>query len=161
MNLKDLYWDQTFSKYILLQSQTLLARMIFKSILWTQMSTLLYLPFDLNNPSDEIAARCRIELCIKDIKLWWMTVNKLKLKDDKTELTIITSKYHIYKPTTDSLQIASSNIHSSASARNLGITLTIHFPWRITSRSPVPANVHFSHKEYSPNSQSAGWWHCC
>ena len=55
--------------------------------------TQLYLSFDLNNSCDEIAARSRIESCINDIKIW-MTVNKLKSNDDKTELLIISSKYH-------------------------------------------------------------------
>ena len=82
--------------------------------------TQLYLSFDLNDACDETASRARIELCIKDIKLW-MTVNKLKLNDDKTEFLVITSKYHQSKPITDSLQIASSNINASANARNLGI----------------------------------------
>ena len=84
------------------------------------------------NASDEIAARSRIELCIKDIKSW-MTDNKLKLNDDKTELIIITSKYHQAKPVTESLQIASSNICASSAVRNLGAILIIHSPWRITS----------------------------
>lgn len=82
--------------------------------------TQLYLSFDLKNSCDEITARSRIESCIKDIKVW-MTVNKLKLNDDKTEFLIISSKYHKSKPTTNSLQIASSNIHASCNARNLGI----------------------------------------
>ena len=55
-----------------------------------------------------------------DIKMW-MTVNKLKLNDDKTELLIMSSKYHQSKLTTNLLQIASSNIHASSNARNLGI----------------------------------------
>ena len=50
-----------------------------------------------------------------------MTVNKLKLNDDKTELLIISSKYHQSKVTTNSLQFASSNIHASSNASNLGI----------------------------------------
>lgn len=82
--------------------------------------TQLYLSFDLDSVCDEIASRSRIELCIKDIKSW-MTLNKLKLNDDKTEFIIITSKYHQSKPTTDCLQIASANIHVSPNARNLGI----------------------------------------
>ena len=46
--------------------------------------TQLYLSFDLNDDNDENDSRAKIESCIKDIKLW-MTVNKLKLNDDKTE----------------------------------------------------------------------------
>ena len=48
-------------------------------------------------------------------------MNKLKLNDDKTEFLVITSKYHQSKPNTNSLQIASSEIVASPSARNLGI----------------------------------------
>ena len=82
--------------------------------------TQLYLSFDLNDDNDENDSRAKIESCIKDIKLW-MTVNKLKLNDDKTEFLVITSKYHQSKPNTNSLQIASSEIVASPSARNLGI----------------------------------------
>ena len=80
----------------------------------------MYLSFNLHDSCDEIAARSRIELCINDIKMW-MTVNKLKLNDDKSELLIMSSKYHQSKLTTKSLQIASSNIHASSNACNLGI----------------------------------------
>ena len=76
--------------------------------------------FDLNDDNDENDSRAKIKSCIKDIKLW-MTVNKLKLNDDKTEFLVITSKYHLSKPNTNSLQIASSEIVVSPSARNLGI----------------------------------------
>ena len=82
--------------------------------------TQLYLSFDLNDDNDENDSRAKIESCIKDIKLW-MTVNKLKLNDDKTEFLVITSKYHQSKPNTNSLQIASSEIIASPNARNLGI----------------------------------------
>ncbi len=71
--------------------------------------TQLYLPFKLNNVSDENKCRLQIESCINDIKSW-MTVNKLKLNDDKTELIIVTSKFHQSKHTINSIQIASSNI---------------------------------------------------
>ena len=52
--------------------------------------TQLYLSFDLNDGYD---APARIESCINDIKQW-MTVNKLKLNNDKTEFLVITSKNH-------------------------------------------------------------------
>ena len=81
--------------------------------------TQLYLPFDLNDDNDENDSRAKIESCIKDMKLW-MAVSKLKLNDDKTEFLVITSKYHQSKPNTN-LQIASSEIIASPSARNLGI----------------------------------------
>ena len=81
--------------------------------------TQLYLSFDMNS-CDEITARSRIESCINDIKIW-MTVNKLKLNDDKPELLFMSSKYNQSKLTTNSIQITSSTIHASSYARNFGI----------------------------------------
>ena len=83
--------------------------------------TQLYVSFKLDSTSDdESASRSLIESCIKDIKSW-MTTNKLKLNDDKTEFLVITSKHNQSKYCTDSLQIATSMIKPTASARNLGI----------------------------------------
>ena len=83
--------------------------------------TQLYVSFKLDSTSDdESASRSLIESCIKDIKSW-MTTNKLKLNDDKTEFLVITSKHNQSKYCTDSLQIATSMIQPTASARNLGI----------------------------------------
>ena len=45
----------------------------------------LYLQSDLYNDEDELATRKRMESCIVDIQSW-MTSNKLKFNDDKTEL---------------------------------------------------------------------------
>ena len=58
--------------------------------------TQLYVPFDLNDPNDEMSARQRAEACILEIKSW-MTMNKLKLNDEKTEFLIMTSKFHQHK----------------------------------------------------------------
>ena len=82
--------------------------------------TQLYLPFDLHNAESETNTRKRMELCIVDINAW-MTSNKLKLNDDKTELIVITSKYLQSRPTNSCFQIVSTPIHASPSARNLGI----------------------------------------
>lgn len=82
--------------------------------------TRLYLSFDLNTPNDEAMARQRAEACICEIKSW-MTLNKLKLNDDKTEFLIITSKHQQHKIHNDHIQVDSASIHASPSARNLGI----------------------------------------
>lgn len=59
--------------------------------------TQLYLSFDFDSACDEIASRSQIKSCIKE--------NKLKLNNEKTELLIITTKYHQSKSITDFLQI--------------------------------------------------------
>lgn len=82
--------------------------------------TQLYLSFDVNKPKEEDLARQRIENCISDIRSW-MTKNKLKLNDDKTELLIVSSKNSQSKIQRNSIQIGSSTISSSTSVRNLGV----------------------------------------
>ena len=84
--------------------------------------TQLYLSFNVNEPSEENLARERIELCISDIKSW-MSKNKLKLNDDKTELLIVSSKNAQNKIQNKTIQIGSSTISASTNVRNLGIYL--------------------------------------
>ena len=68
--------------------------------------------------------RSKIEKCVSDIKSW-MTVNKFKLNDEKTELIMFTtplmhSKIHLED---NHIQIANAKIKSAHSARNLGTFL--------------------------------------
>ena len=82
--------------------------------------TQLYTPFDLNDPSDEMLARQRAEACILEIKSW-MSLNKLKLNDEKTEFLVMTSRYQQHKIHAHDIKVDSATIHASKSARNLGI----------------------------------------
>ena len=82
--------------------------------------TQIYLSFKVGTPFSESSARLSIERCVSDIKLW-MTANKLKLNEEKTELLIFTSKYNQSKIQTRRLNIGESIIEPSATARNLGI----------------------------------------
>ena len=59
-----------------------------------------------------MSARQRAEACILEIKSW-MTVNKLKLNDEKTEFLI-----HDHQ-----IEVDTASIPASESARNLGIIL--------------------------------------
>ena len=61
----------------------------------------------------------RIENCVCDIKAW-MTANKLKLNDDKSELLVISSTSYRKYITTDCMTIGDTTIQAAASARNLG-----------------------------------------
>ena len=82
--------------------------------------TQIYGSFHLGNQDDEHSVRRRIEQCVCDLKQW-MTRNKLRFNDDKTELLIITSKRSQDKIRCNQMQIGTSNIEPSTIARNLGI----------------------------------------
>ena len=83
--------------------------------------TQLYTPFDLNDLSDEMLARRRAEACIIEIKSW-VSLNKLKLNDEKTEFLVMTSRYQQHKIHDHGIKVDTATIHASKRARNLGIT---------------------------------------
>ena len=64
-----------------------------------------------------------IQDCIKDVKQW-MTDNKLKLNDDKTEALLFSKKTVDRNSLPTSIQVCSSQISFSSQARNLGFTMT-------------------------------------
>lgn len=82
--------------------------------------TQLYLSFNLDDPNAEHSTRQCIEKCVSDIKSW-MTTNKLKLNDEKTDLLVVTSRNNQTKIQTKQMQIGNSIIQPSIAARNLGI----------------------------------------
>ena len=83
--------------------------------------TQLYISFQPDvSVSKETAILC-LEACIKDIKIW-MTNNLLKLKDDKTELIVITTHSNTSQNQHISIDIGDSLITpSSELPRNLGV----------------------------------------
>ena len=52
----------------------------------------LYTSFACNDTSDLVAAKQRLENCVADINLW-MTANKLKLNNDKSEFLFLYSRF--------------------------------------------------------------------
>ena len=81
--------------------------------------TQLYLAFDISILEDQTNILLRIENCIVEIKAW-MTNNKLKLNDDKTEFLILASPHQRHKVAAQSIQVCESCVQSVESARNLG-----------------------------------------
>ena len=83
--------------------------------------TQLYISFQPGvSVSKETAISC-LETCIKDIKIW-MTNNLLKLKDDKTELIVITTHSNTSQNKHIGINIGDSLITpSSEPPRNLGV----------------------------------------
>ena len=62
--------------------------------------------------------------CISDVKTW-MTSNKLRLNDDKTEcLLIVSNRTSLPNPHPTSIHIGDTDILFSLQAKNLGVTLT-------------------------------------
>ena len=64
--------------------------------------------------------------CVHDVKLW-MSSNKLKLNDDKTEAMIVFSqRMSMSLSVPDSLTVGTSNVMFSQSVRTLGVMLDTH-----------------------------------
>ena len=82
--------------------------------------TQVYLGFSPKDGSSQLAAKSKVENCIHDIRKF-MTVNKLKLNDDKTEFMIIGSAYWLSKVNFDHIMIGNTKIVAVDKARNLGI----------------------------------------
>ena len=62
--------------------------------------------------------------CISDAKTW-MTANKLKFNDDKTEsLLIASNRTYFPNPPPTSIYIRNSDIPFSSREKNLGVTLS-------------------------------------
>jgi len=83
--------------------------------------TQLYDYFSLSAPSGLTSTLHNMESCAASVRAW-MTKNKLKLNDSKTELLIITPKYHLNSilNTDPVIHIGSTEIRPVKSVRNLG-----------------------------------------
>ena len=81
--------------------------------------TQLYLPFSLT-PEGAERAVIKIEDCIDDVRKW-MSVNKLKLNEDKTELLVILPTRQAHKCSITSITIGGCEVQTTDSARNLGV----------------------------------------
>ena len=81
--------------------------------------TQIYLSFRPSDKAEPDLSRSRIELCIQDINRW-MTVNKLKLNNDKTDLLVFTAR-HRPQPMLKSIYCGTDLVNASDSARNIGV----------------------------------------
>ena len=81
--------------------------------------TQLYIPFSCNDALDLNHTMTKIETCLADI-IKWMTLNKLKLNKDKTELLFLYSK-HSPQQSFPPLRFGSDIIKPTESAKNIGV----------------------------------------
>ena len=80
----------------------------------------LYVPFDIHDEESISTALSRLSSCISDIKSW-MTLNMLKLNEQKTEFFIAVPDHLKSKIPPVSLQVGDKVIKPSDSVRNLGV----------------------------------------
>ena len=77
--------------------------------------------------------------CISDVKSW-MTYNKLKLNDDKTEAMIISAPRLSSSATLpDSLTVGNTQVPFSQSVKNLGVTLDAHLTMTVQIANLIKA----------------------
>ncbi len=78
-------------------------------------------------PGSLLAGINKLEACIDELTRW-MTQNKLKLNNDKTEFMVIVSKHHqcLVDEVAPVLTLGDSVISPSLSVRNLGATFDTH-----------------------------------
>ena len=79
----------------------------------------LYTSFACNDTCDLVAAKQRLENCVADINLW-MSANKLKLNNDKSEFLFLHSRFRYSLPP-PTISVGTESIRPSQQARNLGV----------------------------------------
>ena len=67
----------------------------------------------------------KLECCITEIQQW-MTVNKLKLNGDKTDIILLSSSFHRGEIFSDNIQVSGVEICPASAARNLGVIFDNH-----------------------------------
>jgi hypothetical protein len=89
--------------------------------------TQLYTHFSMKDPASLFRAIDRLEKCVADVREW-MTRNRLKLNDDKSELLLITSKKQLNKISEQHaiISIGNDKITPVSIAKNLGVIFHKH-----------------------------------
>jgi pectin methylesterase-like acyl-CoA thioesterase len=84
----------------------------------------LYLAFQNPKNADAVHNGCiKVERCLADINAW-MTNNKLKLNNDKTEIMLFGTRSSLADVDITSLEVAGTRVHvSDGPVRNLGVLL--------------------------------------
>ena len=81
----------------------------------------LYITFNPQIPGEAAVATYRLTSCVADIRRW-MTENKLKLNDSKTEFFISASQKNMSKLSHINIRIGNETISPSNTIKNLGVT---------------------------------------
>lgn len=82
--------------------------------------TQIFASFSYKDKQEMDQVKTRVESCLLDI-IEWMTLNKLKLNTDKTELLVLSSKFRP-EPVFPMLAVGPDLISPTDTARNIGVT---------------------------------------
>ena len=82
--------------------------------------TQLYISFSPNHIHEHLNTLSAIEDCIAAIKSW-MSEDKLKLKEGKTEFLLVGTKQQLAKVCIQDIKVGCVEISPSSSVRNLGV----------------------------------------
>ena len=95
--------------------------------------TQIYLTFNTSCTNDMISNKSKVEACIQDIKNW-MTQNKLKMNNSKTDIIVISSSYRP-RPLINALVVSNEPVECSATVKNIGVVFdkSLSFLSHITS----------------------------
>ena len=101
----------------------------------------LYLSFKPNTPGAQSVCLETIQNCIEDIRRW-MTLNMLKLNDDKTEFIILGTRQQLAKLTDVSIRFGNTTVLPVDYVCNLGFFLNrllknSNHVNRLTAGSPI------------------------
>ena len=94
----------------------------------------LYSIFDPSIPGEAAVSLFRLSACVDDIHQW-MSHNKLKLNESKTEFFIASSPIHTYRFENTRIIIGETEISPSATIKNLGVVFdpTMNMSSHVTS----------------------------
>ena len=88
--------------------------------------TQLYISFSTNNDMELTNSITKIEECLSEIDMW-MSINRLKVNKDKTELLYLFSKYNSQQSLLP-LRFGTDIIKPSSHARNIGAVFETAMP---------------------------------
>ena len=105
---------------------------------------LLYISFKPSSSASELEAVTALQNCILDIKTW-MTADKLKLNDDKTELIVIRTRAHLEKISISELRIDHVKVSTVCNVRNLGTWFDNHLSMKTAINKTCQSGLYNLH----------------
>ena len=112
------------------------------------MYTQLYISFKPGSKASELEAVTALQDCILDIKTW-MTADKLKLNDDKTELIVIGTRAQLDKISISELSIDHVKVSAVCNNRNLGTWFDNHLSMKTTINKTCQSGLYHLHNNWA------------